>query len=93
MWPRLERAAAEAKQSGLRASVGLDLQRRVVLPGNPQAPGQAHDAARAVRAALLSCGFVLRGSQLSPSLRPSAFSGIASNTPLAGVTMRTSSPR
>src|SRR5688572_1120710 len=62
--------AAEAKQSGLRASVRLDLQRRVVLPGDPQAPGQAHDAAGAVGTALLSCGFVLRGIPALSHLAP-----------------------
>ena len=80
--------AAEAKQPRLRAGVGLDLQRRVVLPGDPQPPGQAHDAARAVGAALLARGFVLRRIPALPTFRPSGFSGTASNTPLLGVTIR-----
>ena len=51
--------AREMEQARLRAGVGLDLQRVVVLPGDVQAAGHAHDGGRAVRFALQAGGFVL----------------------------------
>src|SRR5687768_14574719 len=42
----------------LRARVSVDLHRPIVLPGDVQAAGHAHDVRRAVAAALLTGGFI-----------------------------------
>ena len=60
--PVVARCARRAKgeQARLCAGVGLDLQRVVVLPGDVDSAGHAHDAAHAVRPALLAGCFVSR---------------------------------
>src|SRR5580704_10159883 len=49
----------EVEQASLRAGVRLDLQCVVVLPGDVQARGYAHQTSRAVSLALIARGFVL----------------------------------
>ncbi len=51
----------EMKHARLRAGVGFDLERAVVLPADPQAPRQAHHARRRVGPALQSRRFILGG--------------------------------
>src|SRR5262245_41480479 len=53
--------AAESQQSSLLTRVGLDLQRRVVLPGDVHASRHTHDVCDAVRPTLIAAFFVLRG--------------------------------
>src|SRR5580704_13532426 len=49
----------KVEHASLRAGVSLDLQRVVVLPGDVQARGYAHQTSRAVSLALIARGFVL----------------------------------
>src|ERR1700728_1723672 len=57
----LRRLAAEVQQACLRAGVGFDLQRGIVLPGDVQAAGKAHDRGGSVGFADVAGGFVARG--------------------------------
>src|SRR5712691_4958378 len=51
---------AEAQQTGLLTGVHFDLQRIVVLPGEVDAAGHAHDVRRTVRLALIAARHILR---------------------------------
>ena len=50
----------KVKQSRLHSGIRLDFQRHIVLPGDVQTPGDAHQSRGAVRPALLARRFVLR---------------------------------
>ena len=85
--PRV-RGARNDERARLRAGVRLDLQRLVVLPGDVEAAGHAHDAGGAIGLALLARRFVSRRIPGVSGLTAGRVERHARDSPFGGVVIR-----